>query len=154
MSDTSTNTEVGDYDMLVEQNALLRDKMSKMRNMVRSSDRVPYKVSERVIDLGYIPIEIMARSLKHYTVVVQGAKCPLFHPSQPKMRYMLQTMSKRLCKRKKEVDKELPSILSANRANIYYGEDYHRYGDAVIHEFMEEHPFSSWDIDEDWILTG
>lgn len=163
MSDPSsdTSTDVSDYQSIVEESrairkevAELKRQMKHMRTIVTSTDKTPYKVSERLVDRGYISQEVMHKIFKQYLVINNGSRCLLSHPSFPKMRYMLQNLSKKMSNKKKQIDKEAPSILSTNRTNIYYASDYIRFGDNVIDTFMAEHPIDDWGIDWDWVLCS
>ena len=68
MSDPSsdTSTDVSDYQSIVEESrairkevAELKRQMKHMRTIVTSTDKTPYKVSERLVDRGYISQEVM-----------------------------------------------------------------------------------------------
>ena len=60
-------------------------------------------------------------------------------------------ISKRLSKRKKEIDKIYPRMERTDRSNIYTETDYLNFGDDVINEYMIEHPLDTWNIDWDYL---
>lgn len=47
---------------------------------------------------------------------------------------------------KKRLDGKRPDFRPENRTNVYYEDDYTRFGDDIITSYFEQYPFDSWNV--------
>jgi hypothetical protein len=104
------------------------------------------KVSERLVDLGYVTKaqfkEIMSK--QQAVILSTGQTIEVNNPKRNLFNSHLKNISKSLSKKKLITDGFSPKLRKADRANLYTYSDYTRYGDNTIHTYMRQHPFHTW----------
>lgn len=138
--------------------AALQEKVDELVSQIKNSQTIKNikdnkPLSERIVELGLVKKEVVAKVLKMYSIEIGGRLCQLSHPDKPKMMSHLAQISKLLSANTKKHLGVYPPIKRQTRSNAYFDADFKVHGgDQIIEDYFKSNPYKSWKIDERWSL--
>lgn len=133
---------------------LNRDLQSRISNLQyiedENKDKTPKRISQKLVEMGIVTETQMKNVLHEYCIEVCGRNCFVHHPSYHKLRNILSSISRRLSRGKRNHDRRYPPLRRWDRGNLYYNDEFERFGNDVILGYLAERPIANWEIDWDW----
>lgn len=108
------------------------------------------RISERIVENGYVPSQHMATFLKFHPVLIGGRRTLAQHPDYTTVVNHITKISKVFSKTKNSTTGVTPKLRKGDRTNLYTPEDYKKFGDKILKEYFQENPYDKWDVVSAW----